>query len=202
MSKAPKSGTPVYARQHSRGPTMPQLSAVDLLAAGKTDTETASLLGLSRTCVTKWRLYDPVFQAALNIRRAEVWGAAANRLQALIPKAIDVLAEELDDPDSPHRVRVALDLLRLVPPSAPEIGLAEPDEIVRELVEDRRKRTIEPYQRTLDGMKGLPPFEQHIAQVRQEIEARLAEAEPLPAPAMNALPACDEETSGRGDQKS
>jgi hypothetical protein len=57
--------TPVYARQRSRTPTLPQLNAVDLLAAGKTDTETAELLSLDRTTVTKWRLYDPVFQAAL-----------------------------------------------------------------------------------------------------------------------------------------
>ena len=66
-------GTVVYQRQHKRGLTMPQLNAIDLLAAGKTDKETAELLNLSRTCITKWRLYDPVFQAALNLRRAEIW---------------------------------------------------------------------------------------------------------------------------------
>jgi hypothetical protein len=58
-----KNGTPIYARQHKRGLTLPQLTAVDLLASGKTDTETAELLSLSRTCVSKWRLYDPIFQA-------------------------------------------------------------------------------------------------------------------------------------------
>ena len=53
---------------------LPQLNAIDLLPPGKTDTEAAELLGLHRTTVTKWRLYDPVFQAALNRRRAEAWG--------------------------------------------------------------------------------------------------------------------------------
>jgi hypothetical protein len=90
VKKPTPNGTPVYARQHSRTPTLPQLNAIDLLAAGKTDSEAAELLNLSRTTVTKWRLYDPVFQAALNRRRAEVWGAAADRLRSLIPTALNV----------------------------------------------------------------------------------------------------------------
>src|SRR5262245_53775123 len=53
--------TAVYQRQHKRGLTLPQQSAIDLLASGKTDRETAELLHLSRTTVTKWRLYDPCF---------------------------------------------------------------------------------------------------------------------------------------------
>jgi hypothetical protein len=43
-----------------------QQSAVELLAAGKTDKQTAETLSLPVERVTKWRLYDPVFQAALN----------------------------------------------------------------------------------------------------------------------------------------
>ena len=70
MRKQSVNGTPVYARQHSRGLTLPQLNAVDLLAAGRTDTQAAAALGLHRTTLTKWRLYDVAFQAALNRRRA------------------------------------------------------------------------------------------------------------------------------------
>ena len=69
-------GTQSYARLHRRGLTLAQQSAVDLLASGKTDTEAAGLLKLARPTVTKWRLYDPLFQAALNERRAEIWGPA------------------------------------------------------------------------------------------------------------------------------
>src|SRR5262245_29410682 len=90
-----QNGTVVYARQHKRGLTLPQLNAVDLLACGKNDTETAQLLKLSWTWVTKWRLYDPVFQAALNRRRAETWGVGIDKLRSPIPKALDVLAEEI-----------------------------------------------------------------------------------------------------------
>jgi hypothetical protein len=89
-------GTPVYTRTHKRGLTLPQISAIDLLVSGKNDTETAELLRLSRTCITKWRLYDPIFQAALNRRRQEVWGSGIDRLRSLIPKALDALTDEVE----------------------------------------------------------------------------------------------------------
>src|SRR5215469_11514531 len=102
-------GTPVYTRQHRRGPTLPQLSAIDLLVSGKNDKETAEMLGLSRTAVTKWRLYDLGFQAALNQRRAEVWGAGIDRLRSLIPRALDALADELESKESPNRFKAAVE---------------------------------------------------------------------------------------------
>ena len=101
-----------------RGPTLPQLSAIDLLVSGKNDKETAEQLGLSRTAVTKWRLYDPVFQAALNLRRAEVWGAGIDRLRSLIPKALDALAEEVESKDNPNRLKAARGVLRIAQLSA------------------------------------------------------------------------------------
>src|SRR5262249_8539811 len=107
-----ENGTVLYAREHRRGLTLPQLNAVDLLAGGKNDTQTAELLNLSRTCVTKWRLYAPVFQAALNRRRAEVWGAALDRLRTLIPEALDVLAGGLKSTTASYRLRAAAEVLR------------------------------------------------------------------------------------------
>src|SRR5262249_40639442 len=95
MSKPPRR-TPSYARLHKHGLTLPQQSAIDLLAAGKTDSEVAELLQLSRPTVSKWRLYDPHFQAALHRRRAEIWGAAGDRLRSLVPKALDSLAGILE----------------------------------------------------------------------------------------------------------
>ena len=58
------------ARSHAEGLTLAQQNAVDLLAAGKNDTETAELLKLTRVAVTRWRLYSPEFRAALAVRRA------------------------------------------------------------------------------------------------------------------------------------
>src|SRR5262245_7195188 len=165
-------GTPVYTRQHRRGPTLPQLSAIDLLVGGKNDKETAGLLGLSRTAVTKWRLYDPVFQAALNLRRAEVWGAGIDRLRSLIPKALDALAEEVEDKENPNRLKAAVEVLRIAQLSAGGLaqGPTDPDEIVRKIVEQRHRQAHGPLDDFLDSDKNLPSFERHIEEVRKELE--------------------------------
>lgn len=171
-----ENGTAVYQRQHKRGLTMPQLSAIDLLAGGKTDKETAELLGLSRTCVTKWRCYSPVFQAALNRRRAEIWGAAADRLRSLIPQALDVLAGALNSGYVPSQMKAALAILRLVSFSAAQkIGPDDPETIVRGVVDRRRGQAQDPTDDLLDAGLGLPQYEAHVRQVFEELEARASE---------------------------
>jgi hypothetical protein len=179
-------GTPIYARQHKRGLTLPQLNAIDLLVAGKTDKETAELLNLARTTVTKWRLYDPVFQAALNCRRAEVWSAGIDRLRALIPQALAALGEELEERDGPNRLKAAAEILKLaqLPAAALTIGPTDPEEIVRRIVAERRKQAHGPLDELLNDGKGLPPIGEHMESVRQELEALAAETdEPGPQPA-------------------
>jgi hypothetical protein len=178
---AKNNGTVVYQRQHKRGLTLPQLNAVDLLASGKTDKETAELLNLSRTCVTKWRLYDPSFQAALNVRRAEVWGAGVDRLRSLVPLALDALGDVLQDRDSPDRLKAAVEVLklaRLPSVSTGADGPTDPEEIVRLIVEARRERAPRRLDDVLEGnSKGLPPLAEHVAQVWRELEALASEAD-------------------------
>jgi hypothetical protein len=179
MRKPTNNGvTPIYARQHSRTPTLPQLNAIDLLAAGKTDKETAELLNLDRTTVTKWRLYDPVFQAALNRRRGEVWSTGIDRLRSLIPKALDALADAVEDGNHPHRVKAAVELLRLVPISEEtfSVGPTDADGIVRRIAYQRRRMARGVLDDVLEGGMGLPPFDEHVEQVRGELEALSADA--------------------------
>ncbi len=179
----PVKGTVVYQRQHKRGLTMPQLNAIDLLASGKTDKETADLLKLSRTCVTKWRLYDPVFQAALNQLRAAVWGTGLDRLRSLIPKALDVLGEELEKPESPNRVKAAAEILRLAQLPADALktaGPTDPEEIVRGVVEQRRRGGRGELDDLVESGKDLPPFEQHMADTWRELETLASEPDKEP----------------------
>jgi Homeodomain-like domain len=174
-----KGGTLVYARQHAHGLTLPQQSAVDLLASGKTDTEAAELLGLHRTTVSKWRAYDPAFQAALNRRRAEVWASGVDRLRSLVPKALDALADELDKPGSPNRLKAAGEILRLAQlPAVATLttGPTEAEEIVRELVARRRQEAHDPLDDLLEEDKGLPPFDRHVAATWRELQALAAPA--------------------------
>jgi hypothetical protein len=91
--------------------TVAQLSAVDLLVTGKTDEETAGAVGVTRQTVNGWRNSNPYFQVALNRRRQELWGVSVDQLRALLPRAVAVLAEELDGGND--RAGVALSILRL-----------------------------------------------------------------------------------------
>lgn len=153
--------TPVYARLHAKGLTLLQQNAVDLLALGKNDTEVAMLLGLHRTTVSKWRIYDPAFQAALNRVRAETWGVGLDRLRSLILEALNVIAETMSDPESPDRLKAAQALLKLVPltPESFDPGPGDADEIVRRQVVERRSKKPSKTTNRLDRANGQDALE-------------------------------------------
>src|SRR5215468_3722407 len=76
--------------------TPPQETAVDLLASGKTVTDTAVVIEVTRQTVSEWLNHHPGFQATLNRRRQELWSDMVEGLRALTPQALAVLARELD----------------------------------------------------------------------------------------------------------
>lgn len=165
--------TSTFARSNAHGLTLAQQNAVDLLAVGKNDTQTAKALNLNRVTVTRWRLYSPEFRAALADQRAAIWGASADRLRALLPKALDVLADALELSDESDRVTVALALLKLagplpIVPTEP----TEAEEYVRQQVERERERARHADD-SLDAMFDLPRTEDHENTVRKRL-VRLA----------------------------
>ncbi len=156
--------------------TVAQLSAVDLLAGGKNDTETAAALNVHRVTVTRWRNYSPEFRAALAERRKAVWGSAADKLRALIPKALDALAAELETGDD--KATVALAVLKLAGPLPLNItDPTDPEEVLREIVTaERETRRGSKMAAVVDGLDGLPTLAEHTAAVRARL-AELAEAD-------------------------
>jgi hypothetical protein len=80
------------------GLTPQQCTAVDLLVSGKTLSQTAEALGVGRPAVSDWVNHHPGFQAALTHRRQELWDGMVDTLRGLLPKALAVLATELDGP--------------------------------------------------------------------------------------------------------
>jgi hypothetical protein len=162
--------------QARREPSAQQQAAVALLAAGKTDKQAAETLRLPAERITKWRLYDPVFQAALNACRAEVWQASIDRLRSMLPQALDALAEELNRPDNAERCKVALGILRLakLPEIAPQ-GPGDPETIVRQAVNRERQQARGPLDDLTENHKGLPGYEDHLARKWTELEARAAD---------------------------
>jgi hypothetical protein len=87
-----------------------QENAIDMLVTGAIDSEVAKAVGVNRVTITRWRLYNPAFEAELNRRRKDVWGASVDRLRALLPRALDALEEELG---GRHRLRAAVSVLQL-----------------------------------------------------------------------------------------
>jgi len=174
MNATAEPPAPAYARSNAHGLTLAQQNAVDLLAAGKNDTETAEALNLNRVTVTRWRLYSPAFRAALADQRAAVWGASADRLRALLPRALDALAEALDQADDADRVTVAIAVLKLAGP-LPLVPTdpTDPEDVLRRDLERERQRMRTRRDETHDQLNGLPDYADHLKTVRKRL-ARLA----------------------------
>jgi hypothetical protein len=86
-----------------------QALAVDLIAAGRSLTEAAALVGLTRQTLSGWN-QTPRFRAALNMRCEELWSASADQLRALLLAAVATLGAALNGPDG---VKAALEHFRL-----------------------------------------------------------------------------------------
>jgi hypothetical protein len=116
-------------RQKTTNPDTPdwtltpqQETAVDLLASGKTVTDTAQAIAVTRQTVSEWLNHHPGFQAALNRRRQELWVGMTDTLRGLLPKALEVLKSELEgETPLPAAVHVlkACGLYGMLPPRGP-----------------------------------------------------------------------------------
>ncbi len=119
-----------------------QETAVELLLAGKSDAATAESLGIHRTTIARWRAAHPAFQAELARRRAELYGAAAERLRALVPKALDVLEAGLNGDDrlpTAHAILKMTGLDKLAaPPSEPDDAEAIVVGLIRQRMDEKQ----------------------------------------------------------------
>lgn len=121
-----------------------QQSAAELLAAGKSDGDAATLVGVSRQTVQKWRTRHPGFVAELNRIRAGLWREGLDKLRSLVPTALRALEEVMTDPKHPDRVRAAGKLLDFAgPPDAGgHIGPTDERAVVEERMDAIRDREI------------------------------------------------------------
>ena len=173
MSKPTAIATKCDTTLQRAGLTVAQESAIDALAAGKKDGETATLVGVNRVTVARWRLYSPHFQAALNERRQAIWAASLDKLRALVPLALDAVADELANADSPNRLKAAFGLLKLVPLGLVASGPTDPDEIVKRIVDEQRRGIRGLMSDLLDADRGHPPMAAHVAKVWDELAAKV-----------------------------
>jgi CRP-like cAMP-binding protein len=124
--------------------TPQQETAVDLLASGKTVTDAATAVEVTRQTVSEWLNHHPGFQAALNRRRQELWIGMTQTLRGLLPKALEVLKDALE---GEHPLPAAVHVLKacglygnvspLGPTEVEDALLAE-----QERQSERRRKTL------------------------------------------------------------
>ena len=88
--------------------------ALSVLLTGGSDAEAAKAAGCRRETVCRWRHGDPVFIAAYNRRRQELWRSSEDGLRSLLPDAIDAVRDCLKATSPTTRLRAASLLLRTI----------------------------------------------------------------------------------------
>ncbi len=138
--------------------TIEQENAIDLLVQGLSDREVAEKVNVSRETVTRWRNENPHFQAELNRKRKEIWGAAQSRLRALVMDAVQTLENEVKEGNWRASVEV-LKAVGLYGSDLQPFGLTDPEVIMMKEAETWAKKAIEkelpsedPQERLLDQL--------------------------------------------------
>ena len=115
-----------------------QLLAIPLVAQGVSGREIAEQLSVAEETVSRWKQV-PEFQAGVNAILLECREIAKQRLRNLLTNSLDLLEEEMNNPESRHRVAIALKMLQLVRVNElvhEDIGPVNPD-IVQKIKEDK-----------------------------------------------------------------
>jgi hypothetical protein len=79
--------------------------ALEMLLEGRTDSEIGNELGVDRATVWRWR-HDPALAQELELAQRERQAVLTGRMAALVPRALDVLAEVMNDQDQPSLLRI------------------------------------------------------------------------------------------------
>lgn len=93
--------------QHIEGLTDKQCRALEYLMTEPTLQDVARKTGVSRSQLYRWMTEDPVFVAAYRRAKGEALDRTLTRLSGISGRAVDVIAEVMDDPATPANVRLA-----------------------------------------------------------------------------------------------
>jgi len=127
------------AVERARGLGEEQRAALELLAMGKSVTDVAKEVGLSRTTVYRWLKDDPAFRAAHNQWQDEIEQTGRSRLLTLTGKAAAAIDRALEkgDPKTALQLLKGLGMLKTPTPQ-----LLEEEELRKRMELDRRERQL------------------------------------------------------------
>ena len=115
-----------------------QLLTTHLVAIGKSGKQIAEELSVAEETISRWKKL-PEFQAEINAILLECRDNTKQRLRNLLTNSLVFLEEEMNNPESRHKVNIALKMLQLVRIHAlvhEDIGSVNP-EIVQKIKEDK-----------------------------------------------------------------
>jgi hypothetical protein len=107
--------------------TAPQETAITSLLAGQSATEAAAAAGVNRSTLWRWTK-DPMFEAALNRRKREIFEQAHSRLAQIAQDALGIIQAAVAGGDAPTALAV-LKGVGLLTGQHPPIGTDNPKEL-------------------------------------------------------------------------
>lgn len=116
--------------RNEQGLTLRQRQAVELLALGKSKTEVAAAVGVSRQQLHRWDK-NVYFRSAVSMTHAELWKENRERLRGLAGKAVAVIENEIDG----GNLKAAVELLKIIGMSQGKVALTKQGKSVDELLE-------------------------------------------------------------------
>ena len=106
-----------------------QLQVATALAQGRTVSAAAREAGVHRGTIHHWFRKEPEFKVAASEAKQEYVAKLNDDLRDLSALALDTLRSLLDDPDTPHAVRLKAALAVLERPQFPEHGWSLPERV-------------------------------------------------------------------------
>jgi tRNA A37 N6-isopentenylltransferase MiaA len=153
-----------------------QENAIDLLLSGKSDREVATLVGVHRMTVQKWRTQHPLFMATLAREREQLFSGANDRLRSMLGQAL----ENIEGAIAAGEVRWSFELVKAVglhgflPPTGEmDVDKIADDIVMRELAKLRLPSMSEMLI-DLDN----PDKKQREQEIRDELMAEFGEDRP------------------------
>ena len=120
-----------------------QIIATQKVAMGLTNRQIAKELNVAEETICRWK-QTPEFQAGVNTILLECRDNTKQRLRYLLTNSLNLLEKEINNPESRHRVNIALKMLQLVRINElvhEDIGPVNPD-IVQKIKEDKNFKDL------------------------------------------------------------